>query len=530
MTENGSSSRKKMLMTILLVVIVLIGFGVWFTWFKFFRVVPEPEWQAKNGHSAGDMRFMYGSVGAENGAGMPYWIAYVLPRVFPDLLPGREGKPPGSGGYAALGANWEQGEELPIGFTKKTIGFVRVANNCAACHTARIRTRPDQNPRFVPTGPNHTFNLQAYFRFVELCAKDPRFNSGRLMEEINQSADLSWVDQLIYRFILIPATRRQILALEGRFDWVFQHGDYWPEWGRGRDDAMNLTKYFLTGSKMDDTLGPTDMPSIWNLRKYDDNIPLHRLNFAGDSYDANSVIIDSALGLIRTAPPSNAAFLNEVGWLHQYLGGYPPPKYRDFYPANTPGAIDDVKAARGRMVFVANCAQCHENAKVTGTVVPRAGVFMPNQPPLNTDVQRILSWNREAAIKANSAVSHFGIYRHGLVEENPYGYVAAFLDGIWLRAPYLHNGSVGSLREMLKPAAQRTPHFWRGFDVYDPADAGFVSTPEQAKRLGVDWDDVLQVATPYDVRLRSCGNGGHEYGVTLSDADKDALIEYLKTL
>jgi len=155
---------------------------------------------------------------------------------------------------------------------------------------------------------------------------------------------------------------------------------------------------------------------------------------------------------------------------------------------------------------------------------------MPGQAPLNTDVQRILSWNREAAIKANAAVKRFGIYRHGIVEANPYGYVAAFLDGIWLRAPYLHNGSVPSLREMLKPAAQRTPYFWRGFDVYDPTDAGFVCTPEQAKRLGVTWDDVLQVATPYDVRLRSCGNAGHEYGVTLSAADKDALIEYLKTL
>src|SRR5204862_4005056 len=133
--------------------------------------------------------------------------------------------------------------------------------------------------------------------------------------------------------------------------WAFQHGDYWPEWGRGRDDAMNLTKYFLTGSAMDQTLGPTDMPSIWNLQKYDDDMPRHRLNFAGDSYDANSVIIDSALGLVRTAPASNDDFLNEVNCLHQYLGGYPAPKYRDFYTPNSPYAIDDTKVDAGRHVY-----------------------------------------------------------------------------------------------------------------------------------------------------------------------------------
>ena len=51
----------------------------------------------------------------------------------------------------------------------------------------------------------------------------------------------------------------------------------------------------------------------------------------------------------------------------------------------------------------------------------------------------------------------FGIVRPGLVEANPTGYIRAFLDGIWLRAPYLHNGSVPSLRDLLTPPAQR-PH------------------------------------------------------------------------
>jgi cytochrome c peroxidase len=116
------------------------------------------------------------------------------------------------------------------------------------------------------------------------------------------------------------------------------------------------------------------------------------------------------------------------------------------------------------------------------------------------------------------------------VEADPTGYIAAFLDGIWLRAPYLHNGSVPSLRDLLNPVAKRPTVFYRGYDVYDPVDVGFIAQEEQAKRLGVSWDAVKAVATPYDVRWRSNGNAGHEYGVSLPDGDKDALIEYLKTL
>jgi hypothetical protein len=68
----------------------------------------------------------------------------------------------------------------------------------------------------------------------------------------------------------------------GQFAWLYRPD--FPEWGRGRDDAMNLTKYFMIRAPMDDTFGPTDMPSVWNLKKYvwDKG---HRMNYAGDSHD-----------------------------------------------------------------------------------------------------------------------------------------------------------------------------------------------------------------------------------------------------
>jgi hypothetical protein len=100
------------------------------------------------------------------------------------------------------------------------------------------------------------------------------------------------------------------------------------------------------------------------------------------------------------------------------------------------------------------------------------------------------------------------------------GYVATPLDGIWLRAPYLHNGSVPTLDDLLKPAEDRPKAFWRGYDVYDAAKAGFISDGEAAQRVG----------TYFDTAARGNANSGHEYGSRLSSDERKNLLEYLKTL
>jgi mono/diheme cytochrome c family protein len=480
-------SRRRLVIGIASLLAIVAG-AASFGWYKFFREEPQPKWITDNP----DMRFKYGSIGAEADAGIPYWIFYVLPRLFPEKLPG-------PGGYAALGVPWEQGQELPVGFTKKVVGFARVGNNCAVCHTATYRTKEDQNSTFITAAPGHT-DVEGFFRFVIECARSPRFNSDVLMTEINQVTKLSLIDSLIYRFILIPVTKDRLLAREQHFKWIFRHD--FPDWGRGRDDAMNLTKYFMIEQPMDDTFGPTDMPSIWNLKKYD--APERQtLNWAGDSHDPRSVVIDSALGLLGAAPKDNAEFLKQIDWLLDYLGNKPPPRF--------PFAIDVAKAGEGKGVFDRTCARCHASDK-TGTRLPLAEV--------NTDRGRLDSWNKAAAIKANNVVKEMGIERKGLVEETLGGYNAAFLDGIWLRAPYLHNGSVPSLRELLEPSVARTSVFYRGYDVYDPINVGFVAVGPEAELAG----------TRLDTRTKSGGNQGHEFGTTLPLPEKENLLEYLKTL
>ena len=472
----------------LIILLVVGAAGAFFGWYKFFREEPQPAWITGDP----DMRFKYGSIGGERDAGVPYWIFYVLPRLFPDKIPG-------SNGFASFGASWEQGQELPIGFTKKVVGFARVGNNCASCHTTNYRLSENETPTFVNAGPGHTLNLEGVFRFLVDCAKDPRFNADNLMQEIDLVTDLSWIDRAIYRFILIPITKKRLTEREAQFAWIYRHD--FPEWGRGRDDAMNLTKYFLVSTPMDNSVGPSDIPSIWNLKKYDrDGVTL---NWAGDSHDKYSVIIDSALGLLGAAPKSNEEFLDQVKWLQDYLSAKAPPKY--------PLAVDAAKAGAGKAVFDRECASCHASDRTARRMALKG---------VDTDPERLWTWKKEHAVAANDAVKKFGIERKGLVEEDLIGYNAVYLDGLWLRAPYLHNGSVPTLRDMLKPPAERPKVFWRGYDLYDPINVGFVSSGARAEEAG----------SKYDTAERANGNGGHLFGTTLADGDKDVLLEYLKTL
>jgi hypothetical protein len=101
------------------------------------------------------------------------------------------------------------------------------------------------------------------------------------------------------------------------------------------------------------------------------------------------------------------------------------------------------------------------------------------------------------------------------------GYANHPLDGLWLRSPYLHNGSVPTLQDLLERPEDRPAQFYRGNDVYDPVKVGFV-----ADVAGANGSKFFQ----YDTSLPGNGNGGHLYGTTLSAPEKTALVEYLKTL
>src|SRR5687768_4481518 len=140
----------------------------------------------------GDPRenFLYGSIGGENEAGLPYWILMVLPRIFPEYLPG-------PGGYASLGLPWEEGKEFPAGFSKKTVLFPRVGFNCALCHSTQYRTSPEVTSVVVPAGGSNTADIQGLLNFFSNAANDPKFNARNILTEIDGSYPLSWRQRLL---------------------------------------------------------------------------------------------------------------------------------------------------------------------------------------------------------------------------------------------------------------------------------------------------------------------------------------------
>jgi mono/diheme cytochrome c family protein len=96
-------------------------------------------------------------------------------------------------------------------------------------------------------------------------------------------------------------------------------------------------------------------------------------------------------------------------------------------------------------------------------------------------------------------------------------YKARPLDGIWATSPYLHNGSVPTLWDLLQPPASRPRTFHVGSRELDPQKVGFETTPAPDTFL-------------FDTTITGNSNAGHTYGTTLSDDERRALIEYLKTL
>jgi len=519
--KQGKKRKVLIVVGALLVLALVVGL---FAWYKFFRDVPQPSWITEDP----EKNFLYGSIGGEAEAGIPYWILVTLPRIFPEYLPG-------PGGYASLGLPWEEGQELPIGFSKKTIGFERVGFNCALCHATRYRTRVEETPTYVAAGGSHTADIEGLLDFFKNCAKDPRFESETILSEIDLAYPLSFVDRQLYKYLLIPLTRDR-LAEQGRdFAWAGTR----PAWGPGRDAPMNLTKFNFLRMPEDDSIDNTDFPSIWDL-EVRQRRPEQKMNLDGATPVVRSVLIDSALGLGATNTPF---FHRRMADIETWLRALPPPSWPESLP------LDRDLAARGEGLFRAHCADCHatdQPGNRMGTVIPIAEI--------GTDRERMDTWTLEAAEAANAKVASLGITRDGM--EKHEGYVALPLTGVWLKGPYLHNGSVPTLRDLLSPPEERPTAFYRGYDLLDSAGVGFVSRrcPVVGERGATGGDGPCRstVAAPgeacvpafvradgalvvpdgwcLDTAGRGNGNGGHLYGTALSPDDQDALVEYLKTL
>jgi hypothetical protein len=187
----------KGLIAIVVALVMVIGLTIWS---QFYWAEPQPRSISTTPRND----FLYGAVGAEDTPGLPYWAWLALPRMFPEYMPG-------PGGYAALGLSWEEGAEMPVGLAKKTVGYVRVTGNCALCHAASHSASQDDVPTVVITLHGVSSRVDRLRSFFTQCAQDTRFNADEILTEVDTATKLSFLDRMLYRYVLIPRTKRALL-------------------------------------------------------------------------------------------------------------------------------------------------------------------------------------------------------------------------------------------------------------------------------------------------------------------------------
>lgn len=459
-------------------------------------------------HDEIEEHFKYGSIGSEPGVSLlrpvggvlpPYWVFTALPSVCRDKLPG---------GYASLGLVVEPRKDLPIGVSRRRrLGVDHVGLNCAVCHTGTVRERPDAPRRIVLGMPAHQLDLQRFVEFVLDCTLDNRLTADNVRGQAAEGGGPSAMERLLMRFGLVDRLKLQTLELRNRIAPLLDGRV--PRWGRGRVDTFNPYKAIQFNWALDrlpesERIGASDFPSLWNQAPREG---LH-LHWDGDNDSVDERNLSAGLGAGITPVTVDHAGLKRV---RDWIWTLPPPPY--------PYAIDASLAARGTAVYAEHCLTCHGDHRFrNGT---RAGDRIGQVEPIErigTDPYRLASYT-----------SVFAANQYSLFPQSPYrftrfrktnGYANHPLDGIWARAPYLHNGSVPTLRDLLEPVERRPAVFYRGYDVFDQTNVGFVSNvPGEGSRTFFR----------FETSVAGNSNSGHLYGTTLREEDKRAIVEYMKT-
>ncbi len=232
-----------------------------------------------------------------------------------------------------------------------------------------------------------------------------------------------------------------------------------------------------------------------------------------------------------------------MGWIVgvEITSGQTPEAVREYYskiedaakaisqlkPPPFPYFIGSVLAAKGKTLFEANCAKCHGTYEyeADGSPIYKAPKVIPLEY-VGTDSDRLDYVTEDFLAKVKSSPLS------DLIQPSPYAgkrmYVAPRLHGIWARFPYLHNASVPTLRDLLEAPENRPKVFSLEKageeERFDEDRVGLTRTKISKKQFNQKKRFI------YDTSVFGQSNQGHEKGINLLPSEKDAIVEYLKTL
>ena len=485
-------------------------------------------------------------------------------------------------GYLANPAN---NNFLPVGFTAAGPEGSEIAGmTCAACHTRQISVggseyRIDGGPAIV--------DFQSFLADLDtavgaVLASDAAFQAfaRRVLGATAQPAD-------------VAALRQPVELWHLRYHTLMTRALPTEPWGPGRLDAVAMIFNRLTGLDLGKPPGylipeniqpaeaPVRYPFLWNAAVQD------QTQWPGFADNGSPILglarnLGEVYGVFATFHPrkdnwrilgvdyssDNSANFDGLTELEKLVRKLGPPRW--------PWPVDEAMAAAGKVIYErpatqGGCTECHG--------ITKGSVRFPDYQTWATPVQNVGTDTREFELLGRTArsgalegaripfvtsplkptdtafnilaMSVLGsVIQHYLpfaatTQTSPRatfkmppqlsdlpgafrapapaaaGYEARVLEGIWAAAPYLHNGSVPTLAELLKPAAERVAAFKIG-PSYDLVNVG----------IATEQTSFGQVLTTTDCSDLSSGNSrcGHEFGTSLPQAEKQALLEYLKTL
>ena len=494
--------------------------------------------------SADDLKFfLHGSMSTEV---VPERVLRAFIATYPELFPTSD--------FRHLGLIPDQQFGWPIGFSRTEVKHLgnlsAVGINCASCHLAQLASRSGEEPLWILGATSH-FDVEAFFGSVLVATfktSDPanmkKFlasyvaaGSGPENNSWRTAFDAAWQKQEEKIKTVIqsdPFGARGIAAGDlyeiASQDVAFDRGSLLdadsdlaarvqtmlrlfhnmraalhvpdqppdkppPVSGPGRNDAFGLLSAALLNAPQ--PYAPTKFGLVWNVDKRT------WVHWDGNTKSPISRNLLASLGLGAPIHGKRAdldfAAVKKQTDLSETIR---PPRY--------PFPVDQRAAARGAVHFAQKCDSCHGG--------PETDKRLHSIAEVGTDRHRAELFTQLQAGRFNKFLAELQAVGYEAPKESGVRstgkYWAASLNGVWARSPYLHNGSVRTMDELLTAPAARPKSFHRGSRIFDEHTLGY--TDEGSYVL--------------DTTMSGNANAGHDYGTALSADEKRDLIEYLKTL
>jgi hypothetical protein len=488
--------------------------------------------------------FLYGMTGTEV---MPLPVLQILPDLFPDQFQ-PVGKEAGDWvqqfGFIAVKPAVNEG--LPLGFSisnyrpksgspspVKFVGF-----SCALCHTSQIKTSDLEDGVLVYGMGSTSLNFISWVDAVRTAFLDEkRLTPAAIAQtyEAKYHKSLRIMEKLMIR-LWLSNTRKTLKAALPKVDAPYSgkeliNADLMSNGPSRTQPFRNLVRSVMNRPAATDK-GYSKFPVLYEQKNHEwgqfDGSVRNRLTRSVLAAIATGATVDNL-----EIPEISSSVVKAVDYTVNLKG----PKYAEVFK-NKGAILDPTKVERGRSVYLQHCNICHgyrsqeDDSWIKGQL---QGEVVPVQQ-IKTDSERVNFRYYDVLVDYlyDSFPKNRPLKKHPLqpkregLRPGPLGttrgYLNTPLESVFSHAPYIHNGSVPTLAELinLKP---RRDIFYRGDNLYDPVDVGLVvlDQPDEKRYF------------KFDTHRKGNSNKGHDYPWSYRGEgwDKNALedlLEFLKTL